>query len=138
MKASLPARRTIRVGLAVLSIATAAIYLGIGLGVLRVVDAAEGAPDLFGFGASAAAAFLFGTVLLLRFDHRGLWVLGAILQVSVVVMYFAVAPQRTPSFEAWGLLIKVLQVAIFAGLLFLVVGTPRRDPVEGFGPVAAP
>jgi hypothetical protein len=41
-------------------------------------------------------------------------------------MYFAVGPQRTPSFELWGLLIKVFQVVILGALACLIVRPPAR------------
>ena len=120
-------RRTIRYLGAAASIVTAMLYFGIGIGVLVVVDeAATDAPGLFEFGASAGAAFVIGALLLLTVDRRVLWVLGALLQVGVIVMYFAVGPQRTPSFELWGLLIKVFQVVILGALAYLIVRPPAR------------
>lgn len=125
-------RLQIRLVAAVASAATAILYFGIGVGVLKVVDGVSAAaPDLFAFGAPAGAAFALGAILLLAFDRRLLWVLGAILQVGVIVMYFGVAPQRTPAFEVWGILIKVLQTGILAALVYLVIrvpGHPSRTP----------
>lgn len=124
-------RRLIRYAAALLSAATALLYFGIGAGVLKVVDqAAADMPDLFPFGAAAGAAFVLGAILLLALDHRGVWLLGAIFQVGVIVMYVAVSPQRTPPFEPWGILIKVLQVAILAALVYLVVRQPARRAVS--------
>jgi hypothetical protein len=120
-------RRAIRYVAAATSAATACLYFGIGAGILKVVDkATPETGDLVVFGASAGAAFLLGAVLLLVADHRGLWLLGAILQVGVLVMYVAVSPQRTPPFEQWGILIKILQVTILAALVYLVVRRPVR------------
>ena len=45
-------------------------------------------------------------------------------------MYVAVSPQRTPPFEQWGILIKVLQVAILASLAYLVIRQPVRRVVR--------
>lgn len=115
-------RRQIRYAAAALSAATALLYFGIGAGVLKVVDQTSAdTPSLFEFGVLAGAAFLLGTLLLLAFDRRALWLLGAIFQVGVIVMYVAVSPQRTPPFEQWGILIKVLQIAILAALAWLTV-----------------
>jgi hypothetical protein len=81
---------------------------------------------MFEFGASAGAAFVLGALLLFALDHRGLWFLGVLLQVAVIVMYVAVGPQRTPSFEMWGLLIKALQFVILVALAWLTVRPPIR------------
>lgn len=122
-------RRTIRQAAAIASAATALLYFGIGLGVLKVVDESSiNAPGMFEFGVSAGIAFIVGAILLFAFDQRVLWLFGAILQVGVIVMYVAVAPQRTPSFELWGILIKVLQATILAALTYLVLKSPAPRP----------
>ena len=114
-------------------------YFGIGLGVLKIVDTTTpDTPDLFTFGAVSGAAFVLGTVLLLAFDHRGVWLLGALFQVGAIVMYVAISPQRTPPFEQWGILIKVLQVAILVALAYLVVRRPVRRTARILGPLTAP
>ena len=106
-------RRAARLLAAGLSAATALIYALIGLGVVSVVDeTSDRAPDLLTFGLAAGAAYLLGAVLLLAVDNRVLWILGSMLQVGVIAMYVAVASNRTPPFEAWGLTIKVLQLAL--------------------------
>jgi hypothetical protein len=61
-----------------------------------------------------------GAVLLLAFDRRLVWILGAILQIFVIYSYFNFAPQRTPTFEIWGILLRVAEVLIFTALVFLV------------------
>src|SRR5512147_2948259 len=81
-------RREVRYAAAAASGVTALLYFGIGLGALKIVDkAAADTPDLLMFGAVAGAAFVFGAILLLALDHRGVWLLGAIFQVAVIVMY---------------------------------------------------
>lgn len=120
-------RHTIRLVAAAASGATALLYFGIGLGILRVVDKVSAdAPSMFYFGVPAGLAFVVGGILLFAFDRRSLWVVGAIVQVGVIVLYVAVAPNRTPPFEVWGILIKVLQAIILAALVYLVAGTPLR------------
>lgn len=120
-------RRTIRYAAASLSAATAMLYFGIGLGVLRVVDeTTASAPGMFEFGLVSGAAFVLGGILLFAFDRRSLWLLGAVFQVGVIVMYIAVAPQRTPPVELWGILIKVLQATILVALVYLAVRPPAR------------
>lgn len=120
-------RRTIRYVAAAASAVTAILYFAIGVGVLKVVDEVSAdAPSMLAFGAPAGAAFVVGAVLLAAVDRRILWVLGAVLQVLVIVMYIVVSAQRTPPFETWGILIKVLQAAILAALVYLVLDTPVR------------
>ena len=123
---------------AVVSLATAMLYLLIGVGVLTVVDTSAGAaPSLLEFGLLAGSAYLLGAGLLIAFDRRSLWLLGAVLQVGVIVMYVLVSSQRTPPFELWGLTIKVLQAVILAALLWLSVTAPRTVPrrTQGTRPV---
>jgi hypothetical protein len=86
---------------------------------------------MLGFGAAAGAAFLLGAALLVAFDRRVLWILGAILQVFVVWGYFAVAPDRTPSFEAWGIALRVIQLPLFAALLYLAVRSASSQGARG-------
>jgi hypothetical protein len=119
-------RQSIRYLAAAASLATALLYFGIAVGVLIVDEPASDAPGMFEFGASAGAAFVLGAFLLFALDHRALWFLGALLQVGVIVMYIAVGPQRTPSFEMWGLLIKALQIVILVALVWLTVRPPTR------------
>ena len=126
VQGSVSRRRPVRYVAAMASAATALLYFGIGIGVLKVVDVASpAAPDMFAFGAPAGAAFALGALLLVAFDRRLLWVLGAILQVGVIVMYVAIADRRTPPFEVWGILIKLFQAAILAALVYLVARPPE-------------
>lgn len=123
---SLGRRRAVRYLAAVASGIVAALYFLIGFGQLQVVDKVEGdAPSLILFGLPAGSAFVLGALLLLATDRRRLWILGAAFQVLAIVMYFQVAPRRTPPFEEWGILIKLLQAGILAGLVYLVVRPPE-------------
>jgi hypothetical protein len=121
-------RRTIRYAAAAVAAVMAALYFLIGLGVLKVVDApsADGAPDMLVFGASAGAMFLLGAILLFGLDRRPLWVIGAILQVLVAVMYVTVAPSRQPNFEIWGITLRILQIPLFAALVYLALRPVER------------
>jgi hypothetical protein len=115
-------RRIIRHVAAAISGLTALLYLLIGLEVLQVVEATtEEAPGMLEFGVMAGTAFLFGAVLLVATDRRILWALGALFQIGVIVMYVVVGPQRSPSFEVWGLTIKALQLVLLAALVYLAV-----------------
>lgn len=130
-------RQRIRYSAAAISLTAAIIYVLIGFEILSIVDLAPaGAPDLLGFGLASGAAFLLGAALLLATDRRGLWILGAAFQVMVIAMYFVVAEQRIPPFETWGILLKVLQVAILGFLVFLIVN--RIGPTNEALPAEPP
>ena len=126
-------RRQVRYLAAIAAGAMAAIYFLIGLGVLEVVDpasAADTGTDMLGFGASAGAMFLLGAVLLLALDRRFLWVGGAVLQVLVFAMYLVVSQQRTPAFEIWGITLRIIQVPLFAALVYLALHREAGQPAR--------
>lgn len=123
-------RATIRHAGAVIAAIMALIYFLIGAGALRIV-AGDGDPGfLFVFGALAGGAFLLGALLLMRFDRRWLWMLGAAFQVFVYWGYFSVAPDRTPSFEPWGITLRIVQVPLLIALLYLAVRPSEQRPAE--------
>lgn len=125
-------RRTIRYLAAAASGIIALVYFLIGLGAVTVLDTVAGAPAVEPkllqayFGIPAALAFALGTWLLLAFDRRILWILGAILQVFVIYAYFDLAAQRTPAYESWGILIRIIQVMLLGALVYLVLSAERR------------
>jgi hypothetical protein len=95
----------------------ALIYLLIFAGPLSIGEATSG--DL---GILGVAGLVFaGMALLLWFVAKPL-VLGAIaaVQVPIFAMYLAVAPERDPSFELWGVSLRVLQVVLVGALLMLL------------------
>jgi peptidoglycan/LPS O-acetylase OafA/YrhL len=122
-------RRTIRYVAAATAAVIALIYFLIGFGVLTVVTPTADDPSMVFFGFSAGGAFLLGAVLLVALDRRTLWILGAILQLFVVWGYVAVAADRTPPFEFWGIALRIIQIPLFAALVYLVV----RRPVSASG-----
>jgi FtsH-binding integral membrane protein len=120
-------RHAIRYAAAALSAGCALVYFLIGFGAIYPVeDVSADAPSLLFFGVPAGLAFALGAILLLATDRRGLWILGAVFQVFVIVAYLAVAEKRDPPFEAWGILLKVAQVAILGALVYLAA-----QPVPG-------
>ena len=123
-------RTTIRHAGAVVAAVMAVIYFLIGAGVLQVVNPNEDPGFLFVFGAMAGGAFLLGALLLMRFDRRWLWMLGAAFQVFVYWGYFAVAPDRTPAFEPWGITLRVVQVPLLIALLYLAVRPSEQRTAE--------
>ncbi len=113
-------RTQVRWAAAILALANAVVYALIGAGVLSVVNGAPGLrPGLIVFGVLAGGAFLLGAVLLMRFDRRVLWMVGAAFQAFAIAAYFNVAPQRVPPYEVWGLSLKVAQAVLLVALLFL-------------------
>ncbi|MHB1413943.1 MAG: hypothetical protein ACYC1C_01730 [Chloroflexota bacterium] len=120
-------RRAIRFFAVAMSGAAALIYFLIGLQVLPVLETTQ---DQTVFGIIAGLGYALGVVLLLAFDRRVLWVLGAALQLLALYTYFNVASQRTPPYEFWGLLLKVMQLVILVALVYLAIrpplGRPRR------------
>jgi hypothetical protein len=131
-------RRQVRIFAAAMAATIAVLYMLIGFSLVRVVKLAAGepSPQLF-FGLPAALAFVFGAALLLATDHRWLWILGALLQVLVMFTYFSVAPQRVPSFETWGVLIRVVQVPLLVALGYLAVTWPEPTRRSGGVPLTA-
>jgi hypothetical protein len=124
-------RRSVRVVAAAASALMAAIYFLIGLGVLGIGGSTSGEMvDLTMFGFSAGTAFLVLAGLLALTDRRWLWILAAILQVWVYVIYFGVAGSREPPFEIWGITLRVIQIVLLAGLIYLSWNAPQRNTRE--------
>jgi hypothetical protein len=104
--------------------ACAVVYVAIGLGLVY-----EQRPEgirLWAFGYSTALVFAVGIVLLLLKPGRLVWTLGSAFMVFVLVAYVVVAPRREPSFEIWGISLKVAQAVILAALLGLIAEDRRR------------
>jgi hypothetical protein len=108
--------------------AAAGLYLLIGVGVLSIGTARSGTtPDLLAFGAMAGGTFGVVAALLLRFRSRVLWAAVAVLQVTVIGAYFAMAEIRTPPIELWGLLVKGCQLVVLLAVgMLLLRDRPRR------------
>jgi hypothetical protein len=124
-------RRRLRYAGAGLAGVTALLYVLIATSTVSVIDAsavADARHDQLAFATPAAIAYALGAVLLLipRLDRRILWVAGAILQVGVILMYFSLAPDREPSFEPWGIAIRVVEFLLLAALIVLVTDEPER------------
>jgi hypothetical protein len=117
-------RRTIRYVAAAVSTAMAVIYFLIGLGVLDVLASASDRDFLLVFGGAAGGAFLLGGFLLVAFDRRWLWVVGAIFQVFVYWAYFDVSKTRDPAFETWGITLRIIQVPLLLALTYLALRAP--------------
>lgn len=111
---------------AAMAAVAAAMYFLIALRLVTVLD--DAAADQTIFGAIAAAGYLLGAVLLMVWPRRLVYILGALLQVFVIAMYFNVASDRTPHYEVWGLLLRIPEVLILASLVYLSVRSRRTVP----------
>jgi peptidoglycan/LPS O-acetylase OafA/YrhL len=107
----------------------AVLYLLIGFSVVTVVDGQDGevVPPL----VVSAGLFAVLALLLARSAPRWMLVAGMVLQVLVLVGYVAIAPERTPSFEVWGVTVKLLQVALLGLLVALATRGRVRKPRSG-------
>lgn len=118
-------RRQVRSIGALAAGAMAVLYVLIGLGVLGIGASTSGeSVDVAMFGFSAGAAFLILALLLLWTDRRWLWALAAAAQVWVFLVYFMVSGTREPSFEVWGILLRIIQVPLFLALVSLAWKAP--------------
>ena len=122
--------RALRGVTAALATAAAVVYLLIGFEVLRVVEVGPSDPSLLWFGLPAAAAFLFGAVVILVSERMLLWALGAFFQVFTIFAYVGVAEGRTPSYEFWGIALRVVQALILVALVVLISRYPQPERVR--------
>jgi peptidoglycan/LPS O-acetylase OafA/YrhL len=114
--------------------AMAGIYLLIGLGILDVGSSTSGETvDFAVFGFSAGAAFLLLALFLTFTDRRLVWVLASLGLVWVYVIYFAVSGGRQPSFELWGLTLRILQLPLLVALVYLSWKPTRQTAVDATG-----
>lgn len=117
-------RTLVRHTAAILAGLISLIYFLIGFQVLTVLDRLE---DQVVFGLIAGSAFLIGALVIEIFDRRVVMGLGAAAQAFIIYTYVDLASQREPSFEIWGIVIRVIQVALFVTLLYLAM-RPRTRP----------
>ena len=112
------------------ALVAAVLYALIGLGVLDVGRPSSGAaPDLGSFGAVMAATFVVVALALARFESIPTLVGVIVVQVVVIVGYFAVAGVRVPAIEVIGLLVKLAQlVVLISALVLLFENRARHRP----------
>ena len=111
-------RTTVRHTAALLAGVVALIYLLIGLQVMTVID---NPADQAAFALPAAVVFGGLAGLLAVADRRVVWAAAAVFVGLVILMYFGVAPRRSPAYETWGILLRLLQVPLVALLGYLAV-----------------
>lgn len=105
------------------------LYMLIGVGTLTVgtSTATGGTTDLFAFGMLAGGMYALVAALILLVDSRVAYALLAVLDLGVIIGYFAMASIRDPSFELWGLLVKAAQAVVLGALIYLVM---QREGAE--------
>jgi hypothetical protein len=100
--------------------AIAAVYALIYAGVLSVGRADTGELGILGV---AAVVHLVLAATLWTWPRRALLVGTIVLQLLLGAMYVAIAPERDPSFEVWGLTIRGLSLVL---LVLLVAALVQR------------
>jgi predicted permease len=115
-------RTAVRHTAAVLAGVVAFLYVLIGLQVVTVIDVPSDQPA---FALPAAVAFGVVAALLAFTDRRIVWVVAAVFVGFVIAMYFGVAERRSPQFETWGILLRVVQVPLLCLLGYLAATTPQ-------------
>jgi len=125
-------RRAIRLLAAFVAGGIAVIYFLIGFHVVTVLDANADQT----FGLFAGVAYALGVVLLLAYERRIVWILGAILQVFVIFTYFNLAAQRAPAFEVWGILLRIAQFVLLIVLTYLAIRAPQASASSPGGKMA--
>ncbi len=110
-----------------LAAATAGLYAVVGFAVVDMSSKAENGPIV----PLVMTAFFFAalTVLLALRPRRVSYLTGAAMCAIAIVGYFVIAPSRDPSFEAWGLSIKAVQVVLLAALAWLARRAIGQAPV---------
>ena len=121
-----PHRPAIRYFAAALAALMTIIYFLIGFNIVSVIAKPE---DQI-FGIFAGVAFALGMVLLVATDRRVLWILGAVFQIFVFYTYFSLAPQRVPTYEIWGVLLRVIQIPLLIALAYLALRLPPAQAVR--------
>lgn len=109
------------------ALAAAVLYALIGLGVLDVGRPSSGAaPDIGPFGAVMAATFVVVAVALARFESIPTLIGVIVVQLIVIVGYFALAGVRVPAIEITGLLVKLAQLIVLISALGLLLEIRAR------------
>jgi hypothetical protein len=121
-------RVPLRTVAAALAGAIALIYGLLYLDVLSIEGATDGERGILGV---AAGVFVVLGLLLWRRRSRLLWTAVVVIQVIMAAMYLAIAPDRDPAFEVWGVSIRALSFVLVVVIVKLWLEA-RRD--RGGGP----
>jgi hypothetical protein len=111
-----------------LSGVSAVLYLLIGLRVVTVLP--DDPTGQTSFGLVASAGFAVAAIVAATFDKRLLWALGTVGLAFVIWAYFDLASERTPPFETWGVIIRLVQLPLLAAVGYLAIrpGGTREEP----------
>lgn len=101
----------------------AVLYGLLFAGVLGLEGATDGELGILGV---AAAVFAVLAGLLWWRASRLLLAAGAVLQVLLGWMYLAIAPDRDPAFEIWGVTIRVVSFVLLVALIRMLL-TERQE-----------
>ena len=105
--------------------AIAVLYGLLFIGVLDVGQATDAERGILGV---AAAVFVVLAGLLWWRRSKLLWAFAAALQLLLGWMYLAIAPERDPSFELWGVTIRLVSVVLLVAVVGLIVADRRARP----------
>lgn len=140
-------RRSLRSAASAASGLVTVLYLTFGVLVVRAAEADPAYTDDTTWGGylMLALAYLAGAVLLAVVDVRALWVVGAVLQVVVLVAFatlgvavFEHEALAEASLVPWVVVISGLQIALLAALAYLAATpTGRAAPTGTSRTVAA-
>lgn len=111
---------TVRYIAAGLAAAAGVLYLLIAGGFLQVLSTAPQPGDAVVPGIAGAAFVLLAAAVAL-FANRAVETIGVAMAVIAIIGYFVVAPNRTPQYETWGIVIKFIQGALAIALGYLVL-----------------
>jgi hypothetical protein len=111
----------------------ALLYGALYAGVLALEGASAGERGILGV---AAAVFVILTALLWWKPNRLVLAAGAALQLLLGWMYIAIAPDRDPPFEVWGVSIRVVSLALLIALVSLLVADHRERSATGDAPAS--
>jgi hypothetical protein len=120
--------RTVRAVAVAAAAASAVLYVLIGFEVLDVGNSTTGTNDILGFGLMMGAVYALIAVVLALVSRT--WVLATVwvLDLIVIAGYFTFAGLREPPFEAWGLLVKAVQLVLLVAVGYMVVHRAAESP----------
>lgn len=117
-------RRRVRRIVAGIHLVMAAIYALIGTNTISVVVADPSQADgetMQTFGLAAAAFFLVLAGVSFMTTHRAAWWMMAAINTFVAYVYFSLSADRVPDFEAWGVTLRILQIPVIVGCVYLAL-----------------
>jgi hypothetical protein len=94
-------------------------YFLMGIGAISPGDTGTSAPS--GFDWIMLTGYIVGGILIF-FKKRWLWILGACLNAAVIIGFIAMyAGKPSVMFSAPGLITKIPQILLEAGLVYLII-----------------